>query len=848
MSARPVHTDLPIDSVLPLLLSALERERHAVLQAPPGAGKTTRVPLVLLEASWRGDGRIIVLEPRRLAARASARRMAFLLGEPLGETVGYRVRHDTRIGPGTRVEVVTEGVFLRLIQSDPSLEGVAVVVFDELHERRLDSDLALALTLETRAALRADLRLVAMSATLDGAAVAGVLGGAPVITSEGRSFPVEVRYLPSAAGVCTEAAVAGVVRRVLAESVGDILVFLPGGGEIQRVHRRLAASGLPDCVLVAPLYGDLSQDQQDAAVQPMPDGWRKVVLATSIAETSLTIDGVRVVVDGGMVRAPRFDPRSGMARLETVRISQASATQRAGRAGRTAPGVCYRLWPEAAHKALPAFTAPEITHADLAPLALELAVWGADTPSALTWLDPPPGPAYQQACALLRALGAIDAAGRLTGHGAAMAGFGVHPRLAHLMIRGAARGLGRLACRLAALLSERDVLRPGLGSGARKTDIRLRLDAVWPHRGRGQRGDSRLDSGLVQHVRQASEQWARQLGQSGGTTEPDRNTVGLLVALAYPDRIAQRRPGGTAQYRLANGRGAILDPSDVLAREPWLAVADLDGDRRDARVFLAAPVVLSELLQEFATDIVMDETITWDERQQSVVARRQRKLAALVLEDGPLARPDADRLADAFLAGVRTAGMACLPWSEAATALRHRVAFVRAVQDGGLDWPDLSDDALVASLDHWLRPFVAGMTRLLELDDARLDAALHALLPAPLPRRLDSMAPTHLTVPSGSRIRLDYGDPHDPVLPVRLQEMFGATETPRIAEGRHAVTISLLSPAGRPVQITRDLVGFWRGGYRAVKAELKGRYPKHAWPDDPLAAPAMRGAKPPRRL
>lgn len=819
---------LPIDPILPEIRRVLEEGRGAVLQAPPGAGKTTRVPLALLGEPWLADGRIIMLEPRRLAARASAWRMASLLGEPVGETVGYRVRLDSRVGPRTRIEVVTEGVFIRRIQDDPSLAGVAAVLLDEFHERSLDTDLSLALCLEAQEGLRDDLRLLAMSATLDGAAVAALLDGAPVITSEGRSHPVEIRHAdPGAKRI--EDAVADTVLRALAEETGSVLAFLPGGAEIRRV-RTMLEQAAPADVLIAPLYGDLAPEHQDAAVAPAPDGLRKVVLATNIAETSLTIEGIRVVIDSGLVRVARFDPNSGMTRLETTRISQASAEQRRGRAGRLEPGLCYRLWPEGQHRALPAHTAPEILAADLAPLALELAQWGIGDPGVLRWLDPPPPAHLTQARALLAGLGALDDDGRITAHGRAMAALGMHPRLAHMVLAGKRLGHGPLACDIAALLSERDVLR-----GRRDADLRLRVEAL--------RAGA---PGAVHQIRRQARQWRRQLdiGGSGTGGEGGIEATGLLTALAYPDRIGRHRGGGGATYRLSNGRGAFLAEDDPLAGEPFVAVAELDGDRRNARIHLAAPVARAALEDTFAERIRTIEFVEWDAREEAVRARRQRRLGELVLADQPLKAASPDRIAQAVCQGIRQLGLQALPWTTELENWRARVAFLRRVEGEEAGWPDLSDTHLAATLEDWLGPFLDTVTRRSHFARIDLGPALRARLDWQAQRELDAAAPTHVSVPSGSRIPLDYRSGETPVLAVRLQEMFGLRETPSIARGRVPLVVHLLSPARRPVQVTSDLASFWENGYRAVKADLKGQYPKHHWPDDPLRAQPTARAKP----
>ncbi|MTJ82867.1 MAG: ATP-dependent helicase HrpB [Telmatospirillum sp.] len=832
----PGGLSLPIVPVLPELLAALGDHRNAVLEAPPGAGKTTLVPLALLDAPWLRGRRIVMLEPRRLAARAAARRMADLLGDEVGGRVGYRIRQDSRVGPDTRIEVVTEGILTRMIQDDPGLEGIGAVLFDEFHERSLNADLGLALCLETQTGLREDLRLLVMSATLNGVEVGRLLGDAPVVTSRGRSFPVDIRWQDRPAPDRFEDAVAQTVLRALAEEpAGDILVFLPGQGEIRRVESRLADR--LDDVIVAPLYGDLSQGDQDSALRPAP-GRRKVVLATAIAETSLTIEGVRVVVDGGRMRVPRFDPNGGMTRLVTLPVSKASAEQRRGRAGRLGPGVCYRLWSEADHRALPAFTSPEIMDADLAPLMLELARWGVSDPGTLTWLDPPPAAACTQARTLLRDLAALDDDGRITAHGRAMAALPLHPRLAHMVIRAKPLGLLATACDLAALLSERDILRR-----TRDADVRLRLEAMHG-RDRGP-----VDRAGLMRCREAARQIRRLVdrgpgrGRAAGQAGADMDShqsAGLLLAFAYPDRIARRRPGGGLQYRLSNGRGAFFPEPEPLATEDMLAVADLDGDRRESRIFLAAPVAQADIEEHFP--VTETAFIAWDPREEAVAARRQRRLGELVLDDIRLERPPRAAVQAAMVEGIRQMGLSSLPWTDGCRTLLARVACLRAVRP--THWPDLSDSTLLATLDDWLLPWLDGVSRRSHLSGLDMTAIISALLDWDRKKELDAQAPTHLTVPSGSRVAIDYSDPSRPVLAVRLQEMFGQAETPEIAGGQLRLTLHLLSPARRPVQITQDLASFWSNAYRAVKADLKGQYPKHYWPDDPMQAEPTARAKP----
>ncbi|CAK0754314.1 ATP-dependent RNA helicase HrpB [Azospirillaceae bacterium] len=853
---------LPVESVLPELLRVLTDRKAAVLQASPGAGKTTCVPLALLKAPWLEGRRILVLEPRRLAARAAARRMAALLGEEVGATVGYRVRLESRVSAVTRIEVVTGGVFIRQIQSDPELSGVGVVVFDEVHERSLDSDLGLALSLETRSALREDLRLLAMSATLDGAALAAFLGetasmAAPVIVGEGRSFPIETRYASAARpGERIEDRVVATIRQALIEESGDILVFLPGAAEIRRVQRQLSESlpsrsAVEEEVEILPLYGDLPQDQQDRALSSIVGGRRKVVLSTSIAETSLTIEGIRVVVDSGLMRVPRFDVRGGMARLETVRASQAATDQRRGRAGRLEPGVCYRLWPEPEQRALAPFTEPEILAADLAPLALELALWGDGDGSGLSWLTPPPSTSLAQARTLLKSLGALDDHGRITAHGRRMVGLGAHPRLAHMILCGQELGAEEEACALAALLSDRDIVRNHRAGEPRDVDLRLRVDAVLEG---GRFSEALFDRGALQQARRVARSWKGQLASlrrktsaldaRGEIRELGADAVGALVALAYPDRVAQRRSSGgsgAATYRLQNGRGGVLDGLDALATEEWLAVASLDGDRRDARIFLAAPLREETIRELFVARLEEQELLFWDDREKIVVARRRRCLGALILDDAPLSNPLPERITAVALEGVRRMGMKSLPWTDVLEEWRARVAFLRALDlsdgVGETVWPDLSDETLLATLEDWLAPFFSGVSRVGHFEKVDLAAALQTLLPWALQQKLEEWAPTHLTVPSGSRVRLDYRSGEHPILAVRLQEMFGLPGTPTIAGGRVPVLLHLLSPAHRPMQVTRDLAGFWVNGYPSVRSDLRGRYPRHSWPDDPLTAP-----------
>ena len=824
---------LPILDALPALGAALARHRAAVLEAPPGAGKSTVVPLALLDAPWLAGRRILMLEPRRLAARAIATRLAATLGEPVGRRAGYRMRLDTRVSRETRIEVVTEGILTRRLESDPSLEDTGLVIFDEFHERSLAADLGLALCLDAQRHLRSDLRLLVMSATLDGAAVAALLGGVPRVTSEGRRYPVEVHYARRPPEQLERETVA-TVRRALAADPGDALVFLPGAAEIRRAAQQLLDGELPPGTLVLPLYGELAPDAQDRALAPAAAGTRKVVLATSIAETSLTIEGVQIVVDSGLARRSRFDPGSGMSRLETLPVSQASAEQRRGRAGRLAPGVCYRVYTEAALRLLPAATAAEVLEADLAPLALDLAAWGTDV-ADLAWLDPPPTPHLAQARELLGALGALDAAGRITADGRRMSRLGLHPRLARMLLSARGQDSVLLATRLAALLSERDLARAG--RGLRDASLEKRLLLLDGHAVAG----LEADRGALERVRRLASQWRRALGDAGGDVGDagPGDTIALpgpLLARAYPDRIARRRGEG-GRYLLANGRGAAFAGPDALAQHEFLVVAELDAGEREARIHLAAPVERAALLASLGDSVVTVERVEWDRREAAVVARRERRLGALVLEESSLPHADPQALGAAMLDGVRELGLEALPWSKAARSLQARVLFLRRLEPAAGDpvWPDFADAALAASLGDWLLPFLAGVTRRDHL--ARLDLAqiLATRLGGSAGQALARLAPTHVPVPSGSRLPIDYAaDP--PRISVRLQEVFGLARTPTVAGGRVAIALELLSPAQRPVQLTRDLASFWARGYAEVRRELKGRYPKHYWPDDPLAA------------
>ncbi|WP_323166047.1 ATP-dependent helicase HrpB [Pseudomonas bubulae] len=833
---------LPIDEVLPALRLALAERHETVLEAPPGAGKTTRVPLALLNEPWLAGQKILMLEPRRLAARAAAERLASELGEKVGETVGYRIRLDSKVGPNTRIEVVTEGILTRRLQHDPSLEGVGLLIFDEFHERSLDADLALALSLNGRELFRDEqpLKILLMSATLEGERLASILDDAPILRSEGRMYPVAMRWgRPFVPGEFIEPRVVQTVLDAINDESGSLLVFLPGQAEIRRVNQQLAdALGSRSDILLCPLHGELDLTAQRAAIEPAPKGQRKVVLATNIAETSLTIDGVRVVIDAGLARVPRFDPGSGMTRLDTQRISRASATQRAGRAGRLEPGVCYRLWSEDQHAQLAAYGSAEILQADLAGLALQLARWGV-TPEQLIWLDMPPSASYAQARQLLDRLGALHGA-KLTPHGEAMAELPAHPRIAHLLLRGQDLGLADMACDIAALLGERDILR---GVGA---DLHSRL-ALLSGESRAARGGQ----GGVQRAKQLARQYRGYLRGKARqpVADPDHpRWLGALLALAYPDRVAQQRKPGGAEYRLANGRAALFSEVDGLMKQPWLVIADLGSrqGQREERIYLAAefdPALLEGVLSEQVS--VVDQ-LDWDEREGVLRAERQRKVGELVLSREPLTGLDEAARTQALINLVRRKGLELLPWTPELRQWQARVALLRQLDlqiQGHSEWPDVSDAALLAGLEDWLGPYLGRVSRLSHFASLDLSSIVHNMLKWPLPQRLDELAPHHIKVPSGSSVRLDYSE-HPPILAVRLQELFGLADTPRIAGGRQVVKLHLLSPARRPVQVTQDLANFWRSTYAEVKKDLKGRYPKHYWPDDPLVAEATARIKP----
>ena len=819
---------LPIDDVLPELTEALAGHDTAVLVAPPGAGKTTRVPLVLADEPWARAKKLLVLEPRRLAARAAAARMAKTLGENVGETVGYRVRFGSKVSGKTRIEIITEGVFTRMVLDDPILEGIAAVLFDEFHERSLDADLGLALARDVQQGLREDLKLLVMSATIDGARIAARLGDAPVIASEGRAFPVETRHLGREPGRPVEPQVADAVLRALGAEPGSLLVFLPGAAEIRRVERLLGDSLRDPATDVVALYGALDAEQQDRAIAPAPVGRRKVVLATSIAETSLTIEGVRVVIDSGLARVPRYEPDLGLTRLETVRVSRAAADQRRGRAGRTEQGVCFRLWDERETQALVPYAAPEILAADLSGFLLDLAHWGVADPHKLTFLDQPPEPALAEAKSLLRALGALDPDGRITEVGQRLRALPLPPRIARMVLDGAALGAAALAADIAIVLIER-------GIGGDNIDLNHRVEEF--RRDRSRRADE---------ARAMAKRWAETARASAAalhrTSSLVNATAGALLALAFPDRVAKTRGGEGGAFLLASGRGARLDPASPLAGEPYLVIAELVGSAAQSRILLAAPITLAEIEGLFATRIIEGDEVSFDAVSASLRARWTRRLGALALAERPIPITPNEETARRLARGVAELGLDRLPWSKALAQWRDRVTFLRRHE--GEDWPDLSNPALAASADKWLAPILSDKTALDQVDSDAFSNALHSLLPWNLRRRLDLDAPTHFEAPSGSRVPIDYEAEEGPKIAIRVQELFGLDRHPTVAGGRVPLVIELLSPAHRPVQVTRDLPAFWRGSYAAVRTEMRGRYPKHPWPDDPIAATATTRAKP----
>jgi ATP-dependent helicase HrpB len=896
---RTFDTPLPIDAVLDQLVRTLAGGNAAVLVAPPGAGKTTRVPLALLDAPWLKNRKIIVLEPRRIAARASAERMAHTLGERVGETVGYRVRFGSKVSRATRIEVVTEGIFSRQILDDPELTGVAAVLFDEFHERSLDADLGLALAWDAQVGLREDLRILVMSATLDGARVAKLLGDAPVIASEGRAFPVETRYLGRRADAPLERQMADAVAMALRADPGSVLAFLPGAAEIRRTQNFLGERVHDASIEIVPLFGALDAAVQDRAIAPARQGQRKVVLATSIAETSLTIEGVRIVVDSGVARVPRYEPDIGLTRLETVRASRAAVDQRRGRAGRTEPGVCYRLWDEPQTASLMAYTQPEILSADLSSLVLDLAQWGVSDPSALAFLDSPPAPALKEARSLLRELGALDGDGRITAEGKSLRALALPPRLARMIVDSHRLSAGEDAAEIAAVLTERGLGGDGVDLDARLDQFRRdRSPRASSARNLAQRWASQVaasesvtarsaDAGNVGAVGPSSPSplagegrgWgAPSTASIGATPTPDPServsspvsspqgggeqrgsqpnkreqppqggeelSTGVMLALAFPDRVARNR--GNGSFVLANGRGAAVDQTSALARAPYIAVAELTGTAASGRILLAAPITLPDIELRFADQIETADEISFDRAAMALRARRKRTLHAITLSEAPLALSPSAETARVLADGLVGSGLDKLPWSKPLQQWRDRVMFLRKAERevSQSPWPDLSDDALAAQREAWLMPTFYDKTSLKEFSAGDLSDALMTLLPRELRARLEREAPTHFEAPTGTMLAIDYEAEQGPTIAVRLQELFGLNTHPSIAKGAVPLVLELLSPAHRPVQVTRDLPGFWRGSYAAVRSDLRGRYPRHPWPEDPASAMPTRRVKP----
>ncbi len=846
---------MPVDEALPPLREALAGGRSAVLVAPPGAGKTTRVPLALLDAPWVAGRKILVLEPRRLAARAAAGFIAKSIGEEAGGVVGYRVRFGSKISSRTRIEFITEGVFTRMVLDDPELSGIAAVLFDEFHERSMDADLGLALALDAQRGLREDLRIVAMSATIDGARVARLMGDAPVIESKGRAFPVETRYLGRDPRTPIERQMTEAILRAIDAESGSVLAFLPGAAEIRRTADQLNERIRDSSIDIVPLYGALDADTQDRAIFPALSGKRKIVLATSIAETSITIEGVRIVVDSGLARVPKFEPALGLTRLETVRVSRASADQRRGRAGRTGPGVAYRLWTEPETQALTAFATPEILESDLSGLVLDLAVWGVNDPSSLAWLDPPPASAIAEARNLLRELDALDADGRVTPRGNRIAKLPLPPRLAAMVVGAADNDEALLAAEIATVVSERNL-------GGDDVDLSHRVENF-----------RRDKSRRAEEARAMARRWAEKaispsplvgVGGGGGSNEkqspPTRlaaladlphkgagnYSVGRLLALAFPDRVAKARGGKPGEFLLVNGRGAKLDASHSFAKEKYLAVAEITGRAGEGRILLAAKISEQDIEKEFASHIEDATDFAFDEQSASLRARKVRRLGAINLSEKPLPVETGQESAEALAEGIARIGLERLPWSQHQKQLLERVRYLRE-QNGDASnnpWPDLSGDNLLASVKDWLAPALLQRTALSQITADDLANALHHLLPHDLMRRLEKDAPTHFTAPTGSNIPIDYAAEQGPTVQLRVQELFGLDQHPKIANGKVALILALTSPAGRPIQVTRDLPAFWRGSWADVRRDMRGRYPKHPWPEDPRAAAPTRRAKP----
>ncbi|SCA58185.1 ATP-dependent RNA helicase HrpB [Candidatus Terasakiella magnetica] len=825
MTTSPLKLGYPVEETFPELKNALSQNNCAILEAPPGAGKTTLVPLALLNEPWLGNQKIIMLEPRRLAARMAATRMASLLGEEVGQSVGYRIRQDKKISAKTRIEVVTEGILTRQIQDDPELDGIGLVIFDEFHERNLQGDLGLAFCLETMAALRDDLRLLVMSATLDGASLSSFLDDAPCITSQGKSFEVETKNLPRPDKFSLAQDVAKAVNKAVREESGNILVFLPGEGEIRKTEQLLKDQyGSDPSILIAPLYGALSQAQQDLAISPTVQGKSKIVLATTIAETSLTIEGIRVVIDCGLKRVSRFDAAKAMSKLETVRVSKASATQRKGRAGRMEAGVCYQLWPKAETQALQERDIPEILECDLTPFALDLASWGVKRPDELKLLDLPNQSQLEKAQELLITLGALDKNLILSEHGKEMQKLSLHPRIAHMVLKAREEGQGEaaLACEIAATLHDGPLFK-----GRRECDIRNALSLF-----QSKKQDRNLAKGAFYRAKETVKILKKRLKLKDAKPASILE-AGRILALAYPDRLAKLRAKGKGDYHLSAGIGANLSEDDPLFGEDYLVVAHMGGTQAQGRIFTAAPITLQDIETDFAHQIIEEEEIGWDKRTQAATAQRVRRIGALKLKTTPIKNIAPERLSEALCAGIRQLGIHVLSWDKDSQNLCQRVEFLRY---NDTSWPDMSETGLLDSLEDWLSPFLNGCCRIDHLKKVDLQAALLSKMSWEDQQKLNQQAPTHYRVPSGSNIRLDYSNSKKPVLSVKLQEMFGEPQSPTINNGQCNLQIHLLSPAGRPLQVTEDLESFWQNGYDSVKKEMKGRYPKHPWPDNPIAA------------
>ncbi|OAB41453.1 ATP-dependent helicase HrpB [Paenibacillus glacialis] len=832
--------ELPINDVLPQLKDNLSRNNSAVLIAEPGAGKTTRVPLALLDEPWLEGKKIMMLEPRRLAARSAAHFMASQLGERVGETVGYRVRMDSKVGKTTRIEVVTEGILTRMLQNDQALSDIGILIFDEFHERNIHGDLGLALALESQGVLREDLRILVMSATMDAASVASLLHDAPIIHCVGRQFHVDTVYVPNPAHVSMEKAMSSVIREALTSHEGNLLAFLPGVAEIRKVKRELEMMTLPDEMVIRTLYGQLTLSEQSDAIRMEADGRRKIVLATSIAETSLTMEGVRIVVDSGLMRTQVVSSRSGMSHLTTVKVSKASADQRRGRAGRTESGTCYRLWSPLEQDSLQIANTPEIMSSDLSSLALEIAVWGIQDPKELRWIDTPSELAFGQAVDLLKRLGAVDQRGRITSHGRQMAHVGMHPRMAHMILKAIPLQCGKLACRLAALLQERDIFKGNRAFNNSDISTRMEQLILWENQGMPNVDDPSLDVAAMHRIIQETRQIGTNLDlklQSSAQTD----WCGILLSFAYPDRIGQGR--GDGRFLLASGRGVEMSMVQPLSRSEYIVAAAVDDRGIEGRLLLAASLSESSLYRYQQELIQEKDMILWDHELQGVKARRRWSLGALMLQEKAYPKPPEEEVAYALLEGIREEGLQLLPWNKVSTQLRQRLLFMHFITPS--QWPDVSDEALLATMQDWLLPSIYGMKNRNDLQRLQLTSIIEQyLLTWDQRRELDTKAPTHMTVPSGSRISIDYSDSDQPRVAVKLQEMFGLLETPRIGGGRIPLTLHLLSPAQRPVQVTSDLASFWQGAYFEVKKDLKGRYPKHYWPDKPLEAIPTRRTRP----